>query len=84
MSYLPEYDSFAVYDASGLHHAVGAEGTVSEDGNITIENDPNEVSSRTVTLTVPLLAICVALFAVDIIVRKLKWADIKSLFKKVK
>ena len=84
VSYLPEYDSFAVYDASGLHHAVGAEGTVSEDGNITIENDPNEVSSRTVTLTVPLLAICVALFAVDIIVRKLKGADIKSLFKKVK
>lgn len=34
-------------------------------------------------LTPVLMIICVLLFVADIVVRKLKWNDIKSLFKKV-
>jgi hypothetical protein len=85
ISYLPEYDSFATFDSSTLHTAVGTHGTVSDDadGKLEIVNDESKVGLRTVRLTVPLMIACVSLFAVDIIIRKLKWEDIVSLFKKV-
>lgn len=83
-SFTAEYDSFAVYDAGVLNRMVGANGTVSLDGKLSLTNDEGEVGTYTVSLTVPLLAAAVALFAVDIIVRKLKWEDIVSLFRKVK
>ena len=83
VSYLPEYDNFTVFEASGLNRAIGAEGTVSNDGKLELVNDSKEMSEYTVDLTAPILIACVVLFAVDIIVRKLKWSDIKSLFKKV-
>lgn len=84
LSYLPEYNSFAVFDAAGLNKVIGANGVVSEDGKLELVNDDREMGTYTLDLTVPLLIACVALFAVDIIIRKLKWSDIKSLFKKVK
>ncbi|MGN0822425.1 MAG: VWA domain-containing protein [Candidatus Gallimonas sp.] len=80
LSYLPEYDSFTVFDAAGLYKAVGGTGTVSEDGTLSLVNDESEVGVRTVRLTVPLLIACVGLFAADVVVRKLKWSDIRSLF----
>ncbi len=80
VSYLAEYDAFAIFDASPLYEALGGNGTVSEDGNLTIVNDESEVGIRIIDLTIPLLIACVSLFAIDIIVRKLKWADIKGLF----
>ena len=61
----------------------GTGGTVSEDGQLSIVNDESEIGKYIIYLTVPLLIACVALFAVDIMVRKLKWEDIKSLFIKV-
>ena len=82
VSYLPEYNSFAVYEASGLNRVIGA-GTVSENGKLTVVNDDKEMGVYTVSLIVPLLIVSVVLFAVDICVRKLKWSDIQSLFKKV-
>lgn len=83
VSYLSEYNSFASYDASLLYNTVGSYGTVSEDGSLTITNDESEISKRTVNLTVPLLIVAAVLFAAEIVVRKLKWNDIVSLFKKV-
>ncbi len=83
-SFTAEYNSFAVYDAGVLNRMVGTNGTVSLDGKLSLKNDESEVGTYTVSLTVPLLAAAVALFAVDIIVRKLKWEDIVSLFRKVK
>jgi hypothetical protein len=83
ISYSPEYDSFTSFDASALHKAIGTHGTISEDGTLKIVNDESEIGVRTITLTIPLMIACVALFVVDIIVRKLKWEDIVSLFKKV-
>lgn len=83
VSYLTEYDSFATYDASVLYKMVGGNGTVSEDGKLVIENDEDEIGVRIISLAVPMMIACVALFAVDIVIRKLKWNDIKSLFVKV-
>ena len=84
LSYLPEYNSFAVFDAAGLNRVIGTDGTVTENGKLEIVNDDKELGTYTLDLTVPLLIVCVVLFAVDIIIRKLKWSDIVSLFRKVK
>lgn len=84
LSYLPEYNSFAVFDAAGLNRVIGTDGTVTENGKLEIINDDKELGTYTLDLTVPLLIVCVVLFAVDIIIRKLKWSDIVSLFRKVK
>lgn len=83
VSYGSEYDSFALFDAAVLHKMVGSNGTVSEDGNLTIENGEGEAGTYNMSLALPLLIAAVALYAVDIGVRKLKWDDIRSLFKKV-
>ncbi|MGN0807877.1 MAG: VWA domain-containing protein [Candidatus Coproplasma sp.] len=80
VAYSAEYDSFAIYDASTLIKGVGANGKVSTDGTLKIENDEKEVGVYYLSLTLPLLITCVVLYAVDIAVRKLKWEDIKSLF----
>lgn len=82
VSYSSEYDSFALYDAGVLHRAIGANGKVSEDGKLSIVNDENEVGVYDLSLTMPLMIACVVLFAVDVGVRKLKWEDIKSFFKR--
>ncbi len=83
VAYLPEYDSFAVYDMGVLHKMIGSEGTVMDgDDVIRIENDESMITSYVVNMTLILLAICVALFVADVIVRKIKWEDIRSLFGK--
>lgn len=84
LSYSSEYDSFAHYDAGTLHKMIGSNGIVSEKGAFRIVNDEKEVGLYNVSLNMPLLTACVVLFAVDIAVRKLKWEDIKSLFKRHK
>lgn len=80
IDYSSEYDSFALYDASALIRGVGANGKVSTDGKLVIENDESEVGRYNLSLAMPLLVACVALYAIDIAVRKLKWEDIRSLF----
>ncbi len=82
VSYLSEYDRFTTFDASPLYRMLGSNGTVSEDGDLEIVNDENEVGVQIIRLTVPLLSACVILFAIDIIVRKVKWADIKMIFRR--
>lgn len=81
--YKPEYDSFAVFDASGLYRMLSSYGTVSETGELQVVNDESVMGSYVLDLTIPLLIVSVVLFAVDIVIRKLKWEDIKSLFVKV-
>lgn len=83
-SYEAEYDMFADFDASELYKMVGGSGTVSEDGNLKIVNDERKVGTYIYSLVVPLLAASVVLFVIDIIIRKLKWNDIKNLFVRVK
>ncbi len=80
LSYKEEYNSFAVFDASILYRSIGGDGVVSEDGKLSFENNLADVDMYTADLTLPLLIICAVLFVADIIIRKLKWSDIKSLF----
>ena len=78
----PEYDSFVVYSAASLTGVIRDRGTVYEDDSLVVENNMDEVSTYQLDFTVGLLAIAVALYVIDIIIRKLTWADIRSLFKR--
>ncbi|MCH5158230.1 MAG: VWA domain-containing protein [Clostridiales bacterium] len=81
--YLDEYDAFDVFEPSPLDRAISNRrggGTVSRNGKLNLESDRNEVDKYVQDLTVPLLIVAVAMFVVDIIIRKLKWDDIKSFF----
>ncbi len=82
ISYSPEYDSFVTFSPSTLYSTVRNRGTVSVDGVPALENDVNRVKTYVASYAIPLLIIAVCLFVVDIIVRKLKWNDVRGLFKK--
>ncbi len=84
VAYMPEYDRFELYDSAILYNAISNGGTVSEDGSLVIKTDEDDEQIQNVYLTVQLMALAVALYVIDIMVRKLKWSDIKSLFKKNK
>ncbi len=80
LSYSPEYDSFAFFDVSNIYEAIRDRGSVSEDGKVTLENDPRKVATYTLDFTIPFLIAAIALYIIDIIIRKIKWRDIKALF----
>lgn len=84
LSYSPEYDCFQIFEASALHEAIRSRGTVSEDGSIKLENDENMIDTYVVDFTMPFLIAAASLYVIDVIIRKLKWSDIKNLFKKKK
>ena len=84
LPYSSEYDSFAAYDIVNLYDFMRGVGPVHRDGNINLENNKNEVDTYELSFRVPLLILAVALFVVDVIVRKFKWKDIKGLFTKRK
>lgn len=82
ISYSPEYNAFEVFDASTLTAAVRDRGSVSEESVPKLENDRDKVATYVLYFTVPFMIAAVVLYVVDIIIRKIKWADIKSLFVK--
>lgn len=84
ISYLPEYNSFTIYEASNLYYMVNLNGKVSEDGNLILVNNNSKVHTYIIDFTPIFMIICVVLFVVDVIIRKLRLQDIKSLFKKIK
>ena len=80
LPYSPEYDAFEVFSASDVYDFLGGYGTISEDGTVSFENNSSKTESYKYNFAIPLLAMAIVLFAVDIIVRKLKWADVRGLF----
>ena len=81
ISYLPEYNSFNIFEASNLYYMVSSNGKVSEDGKLSLTNDNSNVQKYIVDFTPMFMIVCVSLFVIDIMIRKLRMQDIKSLFK---
>ncbi len=82
LSYLPEYDEFTKYDISNLYYMVGINAQISSDGNLVLEND-NSIIRKYILDFVPIcMILSVILFVLDVAIRKLRWQDIKNLFKK--
>jgi len=82
ISYSPEYDTFATFSPAFLNTSISNKGTVSTDGVPEIENDEDRVATYKLDFSLPFMIIAIVLYVVDIIVRKLKWADVKSFFGK--
>ena len=80
--YSPEYDSFATSSPAPIYAFMRNNGSVFEDGAVELKVDEGRVATYVLYFTVPFLAMAVALYVIDTVIRKLKWADIKSLFKK--
>ncbi len=78
--YSSEYNSFEVFDPAVLHAAVRNRGTVSEGVIPSLDNDDKEIATYTVRYIVPLMIMAAVLYMIDIMIRKLKWHDIKSFF----
>ncbi len=82
ISYSPEHDAFANFDPSTLHAAIRHRGTVVEGDVPDISGDGENVATYRMTFAVPFMITAVILYVIDIIIRKLKWSDIKTFFKR--
>ena len=80
LGYSPEYDAFTVFDPAALHAAIRNRGGVWEGSIPSLENDGKEVATYTLRFIPPLMIVAAALYVIDVIIRKLKWNDIKSFF----
>ena len=80
--YSPEYDSFSSSSPAPIYSFMRDNGGVFEGGALELKVDENRVATYVLSFAVPFLAIAVVLYVIDTVIRKLKWADIKSLFKK--
>ncbi len=79
-AYAPEYNSFTAFGPADLYKALNGRGTVSLDGRLELTNDESLLEMYNVDLTLPLLITAAVLYVVDIIIRKLRWNDVKSFF----
>ncbi|MBQ9714440.1 MAG: VWA domain-containing protein [Clostridia bacterium] len=80
LDYTPEYNRFTGYNVSDLHKAIRSHGNIYTDGDIELINDESDVAISTFDCTIPLMIAAVVLFVFDIMVRKLRWVDIKNFF----
>ena len=80
--YSPEYDSFSTSSPAPIYAFMRNNGGVFEDGTLKLAVDEGRIATYVLKFTVPFLAAAVALYVIDTVIRKLKWADIVSLFKK--
>ena len=81
VSYYAEYDSFTSYSSSYLYRIKSENGRILDLDQIkTLENTDSEYTTYIFSFTMPLMIACAALFIIDIIIRHLKWKDVKSFF----
>ncbi len=82
VSYGDEYDAFAPYDIVKIYDFMRGVGQISTNGELNLENDKSMIDTYELSFRVPLLILAVVLFVCDVVIRKFKWKDILSLFKK--
>ncbi len=80
--YLPEYNEFTLYSISNLHRLIRTKGEVHENSDFEMINNKEDIETYTFYLALPLMILAVAIFVIDIILRKLRWQDIVTLFSK--
>ena len=82
LSYSPEYNAFTVFSESTLYTSIRNRGTVSIGEVPMLENDEKQATTYRLSLALPLLILTCVLYIIDLIIRKLKWEDVRSFFKK--
>ena len=83
VSYYPEYDAFTVFDITAVHDFMRNAGGVYTDGEIDLSPDKREIATYEYSFRIPLLILAVVLFVIDVFIRKTRWKDVKSFFKKI-
>ncbi len=78
--YAAEYNSFEIFDPATLHAAIRSRGRVTEGVIPSLANDDKEIATYTIRYVVPLMIAIAVMYVVDIIIRKLKWDDLRTLF----
>ena len=76
----PEYESFTAFTISDLHKIIRTRGEVHTDADFSLKNSDDDISTYTFFFTIPAMIAAVVLFVLDVIFRKLRWADIRNLF----
>ncbi len=84
IAYSPEYNSFESFTPASIHSFVRNSGNIFDKSNATLGFDETKLERYVVKFTVPFLTAAAILYIIDTVIRKLKWADIKSFFKKKK
>ncbi len=84
ISYSPEYNRFESFSPALLHSVIRNNGTVTEGENATLIVDEDRLETYVVRFRVPFLAAAAVIYIIDTIIRKLRWADIVSFFRKRK
>lgn len=80
--YRAEYDSFESYNKAYLYRLLTENGSILDLNEIDkLENNDSYYTTYVFEFTAPLMILCAVLFVADIIVRQLKWKDVKSFFK---
>ncbi|MBQ4065263.1 MAG: hypothetical protein IJD10_04120, partial [Clostridia bacterium] len=79
--YNPEYDAFTVFDISSVHDFMRGAGGVYTDADIDLQPDKNTVATYEYNMRIPLLIAAVALFVIDVFIRKTRWRDIVNFFR---
>lgn len=82
--YSPEYDRFTHSSPSAIYSFMRNNGNVFENEEIKFEVEDDKVATYVLYFTVPFLIAAAIIFVIDTIIRKLRWADIVSLFKKIR
>lgn len=81
ISYYAEYDSFTSYSSSYLYRLKSENGKILNLDEIKmLENTDSEYTSYMFDFTMPLMIACAVMFIADIIIRQLRWQDVKSFF----
>ena len=76
--YLPEYNAFATFDKFNIYRFMRGNGSTMVGEIPSLENDKNEVTTYKLSYVIPLLIAAVALFVIDILIRKLRFRKKKA------
>jgi hypothetical protein len=72
IAYAPEYNAFAAFDRFTLYRIMRNNGQTAIDGIPDLTNDKNELTTYKQSFVIPLLAAAIALFVLDVLIRKLR------------
>ncbi len=76
--YLPEYDAFASFSKANIYEFMRGHGTIVEDEIPNLENDRSEITTYNMSYRIPLLIAAIALFLLDVLIRKIKLSKKKK------
>ena len=76
--YLPEYDAFAGFSKANIYEFMRGNGSIVEDGIPNLENERSEITTYNMSYRIPLLIAAIALFLLDVLIRKIKLSKKKK------